>query len=565
MTAVDRDSLLKRWDPLLEGISDDHIAYQTARLFENQAKEFQKQRMDEELSDTATTTGKIGTFQKFAFPMIRRMYPELVFNKIGATQAMDGPVSQIFYMGNSRAANNSEQVMYSKFNITPRGLVSDSIGSYSPSDPDGGVDWAGADGNYPSGLQNVVKDESAGGVFDTDRSVASSFDLSNVINDNNGSPSTTMGGQLAAFPESSSILGYSVSSAERLKNTEIPEVNMHIEKQTVQARERKMRALWTLEAAQDLKAYHNLDMEAELTDLLSKEMNLEIDRELIEDIRMIAYGPATLSNMGGFYLESLYQGGADNFKSIGGDNEGAFNGGTFVAGAYEYDFSADLTADNADFSTVSEGTGIKKRHSNIYVMDLKSFVEGTAPVSNLAPRHLGEAFSNVLALINFASTDIYRTTLRGPGNVLITSPVIASMLESAAKLEGGLATADGPTNMGGDQIQYVGKFAGKYDLVVDPMFPEDEIIVGYKGSSPMDAGFFYCPYIPLQPLDTVVDPETFQPRKGILTRYGKAAVQPASRFYRVIRIIGLGNDFLTPQIFRNTAYNGTSFAGGYTV
>ena len=563
MTAVDRDTLLKRWDPLLEGISDDHIAYQTARLFENQAKEFQKQRMDEELSDTATTTGKIGTFQKFAFPMIRRMYPELVFNKIGATQTMDGPVSQIFYMGNSRAAKGSEQVMYSKFNITPRGLTANPIGSYNSSGGSvgaaGGANWS----NAASGLQNAALAGAAGTGTNVITATASSFDLSNVINAVNGSPSTTMGGKLAAFPESSSILGYSVSSAERLKNTEIPEVNMHIEKQTVQARERKMRALWTLEAAQDLKAYHNLDMEAELTDLLSKEMNLEIDRELIEDIRMIAYGPATLSNMGGFYLESLYQGGADNFKSIGGDNVGAYNGGTFVAGAYEYDFDTALANDNKDFSAQTAGTGIKKRHSNIFVMDVKEFITGTS--NNLRPRHLGEAFSNVLALINFASTDIYRTTLRGPGNVLITSPVIASMLESAAKLEGGLATADGPTNMGGDQIQYVGKFAGKYDLVVDPMFPEDEIIVGYKGSSPMDAGYFYCPYIPLQPLDTVVDPETFQPRKGILTRYGKVAVQPASRFYRVIRIIGMGNDFLNPEIFRNTQYIAEPFNGAYTV
>jgi hypothetical protein len=566
MTAVDRDTLLKRWDPLLEGISDDHIAYQTARLFENQAKEFQKQRMDEELSDTATTTGKIGTFQKFAFPMIRRMYPELVFNKIGATQTMDGPVSQIFYMGNSRAQGGTEQTMYSKFNITPRGLTATPIGSYSPS-ADQGLSWLGTDGSNPSGLQNVAKNTAAaGGVYGVDRNVASSFDLSNVINANNGAVTGTMGGKLAAFPQASSILGYSVSSAERLKNTEIPEVNMHIEKQTVQARERKMRALWTLEAAQDLKAYHNLDMEAELTDLLSKEMNLEIDRELIEDIRMIAYGPATLSNMGGFYLESLYQGGADNFKAIGGEHNGAAAGGTFVAGAYEYDFSTALKNDSKDFDAQADGTGIKTRHSNIYVMDVKGFVEGTGSLGNLAPRHLGEAFSNVLALINFASTDIYRTTLRGPGNVLITSPVIASMLESAAKLEGGLAREDGPSNMGGDQIQYVGKFAGKYDLVVDPMFPEDEIIVGYKGSSPMDAGFFYCPYIPLQPLDTVVDPETFQPRKGILTRYGKVAVQPASRFYRVIRLIGVGNDFLTPQVFRNSSYNGQGFTGGaYTV
>ena len=554
MTAVDRDTLLKRWDPLLEGISDDHIAYQTARLFENQAKEFQKQRMDEELSDTATTTGKIGTFQKFAFPMIRRMYPELVFNKIGATQTMDGPVSQIFYMGNSRAQGGTEETVYSKFRITPLGLTSKPIGSFS-GDSDSpaafyNADWSTFDGPSSLGQGNM-----------------GSFDLSNVINDVNGSPSTTMGGQLASFPESSSILGYSVSAAERLKNTEIPEVNLHIEKQTVQARERKMRALWTLEAAQDLKAYHNLDMEAELTDLLSKEMNLEIDRELIEDIRMIAYGPGTLGSMGGFQLASLYQGGADNFTGIGGEGTGTANGGTFVAGAYEYDFDSTLTGEQKNVGDQTAGTGILTRHSNIYVMDVKNFIETSpgATATSLRPRHLGEAFSNVLALINFASTDIYRTTLRGPGNVLITSPIIASMLESAAKLEGGLATADGPTNMGGEQIQYVGKFAGKYDLVVDPMFPEDEIIVGYKGSSPMDAGFFYCPYIPLQPLDTVVDPETFQPRKGILTRYGKVAVQPASRFYRVIRLIGVGNDFLTPQVFRNTSYDATSFNGNYTV
>jgi hypothetical protein len=207
--------------------------------------------------------------------------------------------------------------------------------------------------------------------------------------------------------------------------------------------------------------------------------------------------------------------------------------------------------------------GINRKYSNIYVMDLNHFaVTGT---DGFAPQTLGHIYSNVLAMINFASTDIYRTTLRGPGNVIITSPVIASMLESAAKLEGGLPEKLGPTNMQGNQIQYAGKFAGKYDLIIDPMFPEDEIIVGYKGSNAMDAGFFYCPYIPVQPLDTVVDPETFQPRKGILTRYGKVAVQPASRFYRVIRLIGTGADYLTPEVFRQTSrrLQGTPRSDGY--
>ena len=556
MTAIDRDQLLKRWEPLLEGIGDDHIAYQTARLMENQAKAFQTNNLNEEVIGVGgTTTGKIGTFQKFAFPMIRRMYPELVFNKIGATQTMDGPVSQIFYMGNSRAHANVGQTMYSKFRITPRNLVAEKIGSQSgvagyppvafdPVDGTSALTYAGAKDGFDT--SNVL------GLFDGPTAGA-------------GHPSGTMGGKLASYPNEKSILGYSVSAGERLSTTGIPEVNLHIQKQTVQARERKMRALWTLEAAQDLKAYHNLDMESELTDLLSKEMNLEIDRELIEDIRMIAYGPGAVGTGEGWRIESLYQGGADSFTGLGGDvtatnPDEALNGGTFVAGSYEYDFSADMKLEET-LTGADAVNGIHNRYSNIYVMDLKRFT-GEQGTSNFAPQTLGHIYSNVLALINFASTDIYRTTLRGPGNVLITSPVIASMLESAAKLEGGLPEKDGPTNMTGNQIQYVGKFAGKYDLVVDPMFPEDEIIVGYKGSNAMDAGFFYCPYVPMMPLDTITDPETFQPRKGILTRYGKAAVMPASRFYRVIRLIGTGSDYLTPEIMRNTAFHGNSFDNG---
>jgi len=163
-------------------------------------------------------------------------------------------------------------------------------------------------------------------------------------------------------------------------------------------------------------------------------------------------------------------------------------------------------------------------------------------------------YSNLLALINFASQDIYKSTQRGPGTVLITSPLIASLLESAAKLEGGLPEKDGPTNMG-SKIEYKGKFAGKYDLIVDPLFPEDEIIIGYNGGSPMDAGYVYCPYIPLMPLPMVTDPGTFQPRKGIMTRYAKAAIQPSSRFYRVIRLIGASTDYMKPYVFSNTGVN----------
>ena len=150
-----------------------------------------------------------------------------------------------------------------------------------------------------------------------------------------------------------------------------------------------------------------------------------------------------------------------------------------------------------------------------------------------APQHMGHVYSNILAALNFASNDIYKTTYRGPGNWIICSPLVAAMLESASKLSDGVA--EGAYSGG---VAYKGKFAGKYDMYVDPLYPEDEILMGYKGASPMDAGLIYAPYIPLQLLPTVTDPETFQPRKGILTRYGIAAISPESRFYRVLRFVG---------------------------
>jgi hypothetical protein len=293
-----------------------------------------------------------------------------------------------------------------------------------------------------------------------------------------------------------------------------------------------------------------MDLESELTELLSKELTLEIDRELIEDVRMIAYGFESQQGnpFGGWYLRSLFNGGADNFPEIGGVGP---DGNTFTPGAFTYDWNMD------GFTTLTGETGPNTSGSNVYVMDLNYFTKSAAGTL-FAPQHLGHAYANVLALINFASQDIYKTTLRGPGTVLITSPLIASLLESAAKLEGGLPTEGKPTNQDGKTVSYVGKFMGKYDMIVDPLFPEDEIIVAYKGSSNMDAGLVYCPYIPLMPLPTVTDPETFQPRKGVVTRYGKLAIQPASRFFRVIRLIGTGSDFITQGIYRNNTYFGAT-------
>ena len=538
------ERLTQKWEPVLEGINDNYTRKVTASLLENQAKAIlndrQKMISEAAVNPGTTTVGMLGTFQKFAMPIVRRVYPNLIFNQLGATQPMQGPVSQVFYLGHNRVYGDQIQNIYSKYNLTYRNKVANKIGSASGTNNVGSFDGTASPTDPGLAFANYEN----------------GFDLSSVIRDQYGSPSTTMGGEIASWPDDRTTLGWTVSAGERLQGTGIPEISLQIQTQPVTARTRKMRALWTLEASQDLKAYHNLDLEQELTSLLSNELQLEIDRELIEDMRMIAYGKvdgATDDPFGGWYPGSLDpRGNPNNFPAFPG-REPKTGETSFAPGSFEYDFQLGMPKSDVQ----------PPKNSNVFVVDLTYFQNGAG--TTFAPQHIGHVYANLLATINFASQDIYRTTFRGPGSWMITSPIMAALLESAAKLEGGIAGNDRPTNIGNTSIEFKGKFAGRYDLFVDPMFPTDEILMGYKGSGPMDSGFIYCPYIPLQQLPTITDPESFQPRKGLLTRYGKVAIQPASRFFRVIRVVGASTDFIVRPMGRVTADGAVALPsnGGY--
>ena len=521
------NALVEKWEPILEGVEDSHARHTTAVLLENQAKAILTEAASNGQSlQEATTVGNLGTFQKFAFPLVRRVFPELLANKICGVQPMQGPVSQVFYLGNSRAGVGSDgtprsEVVYSKYNLVYANRVAANQGNIHSLDV-----------STPAYL-NTMSDP-AGSADSGDGS--NLFGLSGVdtVNTNTTDAKNTVGGQIAAFPNEN-LVGpqYFVSAGERLSGSGIPEVNFHIEQQAVTARTRKFRALWTLEAAQDLRAYHNLDLERELTDLLGKEVALEIDRELIEDIRGIAYD--WQDNHGGWFRQ--HEAEANNFAADP-------YGDATAPGSWKYDSPHGVgggtspTNDTVAGSNPGDGDLMPAatNRSNVFFVDFGSSALG------LYPRHVGEVYSNLIAVMNFASQDIYKTTLRGGANWVIVSPFVAAMLSSAAKLEGGLGKeADGTL---GASVVYKGKWMGQYDVYVDPLYPDDEILMGYKGNSPMDSGFVYCPYIPLQMLPTITDPETFQPRKGLLTRYGKAEITPASRFYRIIRLVGADSNYM---------------------
>ena len=493
------DDLVSKWGPAVDDIANDYSKRVTAQLLENQLKSCQQEQIDESAVGTGTTTvGALGTFQKFAFPLVRRVFPELIANQLVSVQPMSGPVSQVFYLGAARVSGDTRQTIYSKYNLTYRGLTT---GKVKPFQTGEGTTIDVDDGTAPTSQQLGTSALTVG--FEDGHNMASA---------------------VAAWPSDTYAQGWSVSAGEALTGTGIPEVTLQIEQQPVVARTKKMRALWTLEASQDLRAYHNLDLERELTDLLGKEIRLEVDREIIENLRGLAYD--LNGRPGSLFSEPMLD--QDTNQTTVGDFAGP-------AAASDQKFG-DFLYDAGTLPTDSAGT-----NKNVFLVDFES------SALNFAPRHVGDVYANLLGAINFASQDIFKTTQRGAGNWLLCSPVVATILETAAKMTGGIEAADGPTNFGPGTIQFRGKFMGRYDLFVDPLYPEGEIMVGYKGGNPMDGGFVYAPYIPFQALPTITDPESFQPRKGILTRYGKAAVAPASRFYRIIRLVGadsLFNPFL---------------------
>jgi hypothetical protein len=477
-------ALCEKWAPILEGVENQYTRETTAVLLENQARHVLAEQSKSGMLEEATTAvGNLGTFQKFAFPLVRRVFPELIANKVVGVQPMQGPVSQVFYLGMDRTiGDGATQTVYSKQNLTYKGLSGSALGRI------GGLDAGTSAG---AGTLQASAINASGG---------------------------TMGGDIAAFPNTATLSQWSTSAGEGLgvsgagSTGTIPDLSFHIEQQAVIAKTRKFRALWTIEAAQDLKAYHNLDLERELTDLLGKEVALEIDREILEDLRSIAYD---MTDHGLFDRASMDNAGSNAIPGVTTTGETT---------DYQYGFDAD-------------GTQTLGQDRNV------TFVDFATSALGLAPRHVGEVYSNLVAAVNFAAQDIYKTTFRGAGNYIITSPLVAAMLQSAAKLEGGIEASE--AGQLGASIQYKGKWLGQYDIYVDPMWPEDELLIGYKGTNAMETGYIYSPYIPIQMLPTVVDPNSFQPRKGLITRYGKTAISPSSRWYRIIRLVGADSRYLT--------------------
>tara|TARA_Y100001937_G_scaffold115672_1_gene166743 strand:- start:366 stop:2228 length:1863 start_codon:yes stop_codon:yes gene_type:complete len=250
----------------------------------------------------------------------------------------------------------------------------------------------------------------------------------------------------------------------------IPEIDIKVDSTAITAQTKKLKAKWTPELGQDLNAYHNLDAEVELTSILSEQIALEIDREILSDlVRGATAATYYWSRSPGLFVNR---------------STGAELGATAAA--------PDFTG------TVSEW------------------------------------YETLIETINDVSAQIHRKTLRGGANYVVVSPEGANILEFTSGFRANV-TAD--ADKGDIGAVKAGSLSRKFDVIVDPYFPRNLILVGRKGSSFLESGYVYAPYVPLQTTPTIFGPEDFVPRKGVMTRYAKKMVRPD--MYGLVIIRGL--------------------------
>lgn len=452
---------------LLDDIGDRYARSATAVLLENQHL-YNEQFL---LNEISTDTGDIAQFKRISIPLIRRIYPQLIANKIVSVQPLLGPTGLVYYLrfryssnkGATRGADNnagfpaddvnslmqladgtanldifySSQFIENETTSTDPGVVVTSV--YAPLEHTpllaGTLTGTVFDGGVA--VQTFTVDVNGNFTF-TLLGAFATFAVSGTINLDTGEVTVTWN---APAGPNNLVVNYEYNME---CNQDLPEINLVVESEEIVAKTRKLKAVWSYEAQQDLRSQHNLDAEQELTAVLAQEINLEIDREVLTDLR-------------------------NNAGTVG-----------------TWDFATAL------------GDTIKEKYESLYVKVVE--------------------ISNV----------VHRKTLRGGANWLVTSPEVASVFETATA---GFAPNPSETFTSSLGIQYVGTINNRWRLYKDPLFPTNQILLGYKGDSYMDSGYFYCPYVPLTQTPVVLDPESFCPRKGILTRYGKKLLREGAKFY----------------------------------
>ena len=440
------EKLMEKWSPLLNAescdpIKDSHRKAVTAVLLENQERFLKEQAAFEQggmlteaptnvanaagasggFGGGAAAAGPVAGFDPVLISLIRRSMPNLVAYDLAGVQPMNGPTGLIFAMRSRYSTQSGTEALFDEpdtaFSSTRDFASGRTGGNYSGQVLDGELVGFGTTGDQRGTNPSVLS--GAG----TTTGIGTQYNV----------------GQ-----------GMETGDAEALgdgTNEDFNQMAFSIEKVTVTAKSRALKAEYSLELAQDLRAIHGLNAEAELANILSTEILAEINREVIRTIYKVAENGAQAN----------------------------------VATAGTFDLDVDS---NGRWSV--------------------------------------EKFKGLLFQIERDANRIAQRTRRGKGNIILTSADVASALTMAGVLDYTPAL-NANLNVDDTGNTFAGTINGKYRVYIDPFAANSAAnqyyVVGYKGSSPYDAGLFYCPYVPLQMVRAVGE-NTFQPKIGFKTRYG---------------------------------------------
>ena len=433
MQMPSNEVLQEKWAPLLnydgiDPIKDAHRKAVTAQLLENQEIAL---REEKEFLHEAAPTNSVGNggftssggqtvagFDPVLISLIRRAMPNLVAYDLAGVQPMTGPTGLIFAMRSRFSTQDGTEALFNE--------------------PETSFSSQNNSGNLTNGF-------SGGSVgFGTTGGTG-------LTNASNPAALNPEGSQTAVtYPTGQ---GMRTDDAEKMGDAAanaFNEMAFSIEKVTVTAKSRALKAEYSLELAQDLKAIHGLNAEAELANILSTEILAEINREVIRTIYKVAESGAQTN--------------------------------VATAGAFDLD-----TDSNGRWSV--------------------------------------EKFKGLIFQIERDANAIAQRTRRGKGNMILCSADVASALTMAGVLDYTPAL-NANLNVDDTGNTFAGVLAGKFRVYIDPfaanLAADQYYVAGYKGTSPYDAGLFYCPYVPLQ-MVRAVGQDTFQPKIGFKTRYGIVA------------------------------------------
>jgi len=565
----DAAKLASKWDRtgLLEGLRSETDKNNMSLILENQAKQ-----LVVEQSSVGGGTGfgnfSVGTGAEWAgiaLPLVRKVFGQIAAKEFVSVQPMNLPSGLVFFLdfqygttknpftagkslyGNTGSANGNYPFSTNTNNLGENnngglygaGRFTYSTNQFSASvfltgSADGGAlptvgagtasfaDASWADLNYdsdlsasivagqvyeivvptasltafdPDAVRGFVPTYSVGGFALTDASLLPNFTTYNYTNGtisfyvtaSQTVSAANLSGSLTVFYNKATQMSpynvgdfeagnaFAVPNAESATEIVIPEINIQLQSQAIVAKTKKLKAVWTPEFAQDLNAYQALDAEAEVTNIMSEYISLEIDLEILD---MLIEDAAA---------------GTEYWTVL---NNGVYNG----------------SADGFAFPTSTSQTGFYNTQ--------------------------GQWFQTLGTKMQKLSNKIHQLTLRGGANFLVCSPTVATVIES---IPGFASNSDGSA----DKMEYAfgvqkaGQLNSRYTVYKNPYMTENTILMGFRGTQFLEAGAVFAPYIPLIMTPLIYDPETFTPRKGLLTRYAKKMLRP--EFYAKIFVSGLNS------------------------